>query len=93
MQENKKPEGVLEDLKNAVMHDFNSSFKVSNQLDQNNQNKNTQNKKENTNNLYIRRGNDFSADLSTKTMIKILVPLVVLFVVGFLVYTFFFYSI
>ncbi len=36
---------------------------------------------------------DASGIISTKTALKILLPLVVLFVVGFLIYTFFFYTV
>ena len=36
---------------------------------------------------------DASGSVSTKTALKILLPLVLLFAVGFLVYTFFFYQI
>lgn len=82
MEAEQKPKGVIEDLKGAFTQDFKSGFKLSNDAPENS--KDSQ---------ELRRANDFSGGISTRTMLKILIPLVILFVVGFLVYVNFFYEI
>ena len=92
-QNNKETESVIEDLKNAFKQDVGSSFNMPNPLDIKGRIDYMTDNPEKPGEPYIRRHDDFSVNLSTKTMLKILIPLVVLFVVGFLVYTFFFYTI
>ena len=90
---NGKNLGVIDDLKNAFLQDSNTSLTApSNPWDTGGWRYTRQNL-ERVGNFYARRRSDFSGNITTKTALKILLPLVVLFVVGFLVYTFFFFTV